>query len=689
MTDVNAKCPCGSGKIFRHCHGKTGQSSSPSVLGVEVAVRERKVVEALKAGNLQRALDLVQALPGGERSRRLQIMTLIKIGTTDNVITAVGLLEEWHLLKPGDPEALQRLVETHIFLERFADARMWLDKLCSVTGSTIDPRYYQAIILQLQRLSDRALDALLEIQLSHSSKPAVARVEAAMQLNNIAGGHFPGSPGSDPMMMLDHQEEQGLLHDALGRWQKAVAGGGAVISDQDRNTVRNAWYNLGCYLMSDFDRVDQCVANFDQALEMDPDHLPSRINRLFVLNYSNAITPASLFSQHRDNGEWLGRAVRASPLVTVEPTQVDRPLRVAYLSSDFRRHSVAFFILPVLRHHDRARFHVTVYHNNRSEDDYTARIRQASDQFVRVHELDDEALGKRIRQDNIDILIELNGLTSDHRMALMARRCAPLQMTWLGYPNTTGLKTVDYRIVDRLTDPPETAQQRLVEKALYLPRVFSVYQALADLPETVDSPAKVNGFVTFGSFNFLPKLNVNLLRSWADILFRVDDSRLLIKNMALSFESPRRRVAAALESIGIDPRRIHLVGRTVGSAQHLEYYQQVDISLDTYPYNGTTTTCDSLIMGVPVVSRFGEDHRSRVGLSQLTAVGLESLASASNNGYIDRAVAVAIEAELLASVRKDLRQRMMASALMDGAGLTSDLEQALRATWLAHSANEQ
>jgi predicted O-linked N-acetylglucosamine transferase (SPINDLY family) len=337
----------------------------------------------------------------------------------------------------------------------------------------------------------------------------------------------------------------------------------------------------------------------------------------------------------------------------------------------------------VLEQHDRTRFDIYLYYNNEHIDEITRRAQSLAKQFHFVKALPDAALHAAIKADGIDILIDLNGYTKDNRLAVLAMRAAAVQMSWIGYPNTTGLHSVDYRIVDQISDPPDHARDLCTETLLYMPSVFVVYQPNVNLPDVAEVPRLQSGHITFGSFNSMAKLNPALLRAWAEILRKVKNSRILLKNIALGYALPGQEVLAAFAELGIDARRVDLAGVVADKQSHLKTYARVDISLDTFPYNGTTTTCESLIMGVPVISRSGEDHRSRVGASILRTVGLEALVQGSESGYIEAAVGLADNPALLASLRAGLRQRMLSSPLMDASTFTRELEGKLVQSWEA------
>lgn len=295
--------------------------------------------------------------------------------------------------------------------------------------------------------------------------------------------------------------------------------------------------------------------------------------------------------------------------------------------------------------------------------------------------MNDTDLMKQIAEDRIDLLVELNGLSRGNRLKMLAQRAAPVQLTWLGYPNTTGLESMDYRIVDAVTDPVDQSENLSSEKLIRMPDVFSVYQPPPGLPAVGSAPFRKNGFVTFGSFNNVAKINAAVLNAWAAILNALPESRILIKSMVLRYQNPARRLLQALLERGVREDRIDLVGYSKDKAMHLDYYNQVDICLDTFPYNGTTTTCDSLIMGVPVITLEGGDHRSRVGASQLRALGLDDLLAGNENEYVENAVSLALDPDRLQSLRANLRERLQTSPLMNAVAFTRELETAYQKAW--------
>ncbi|HVZ94763.1 MAG TPA: tetratricopeptide repeat protein [Phycisphaerales bacterium] len=399
-----------------------------------------------------------------------------------------------------------------------------------------------------------------------------------------------------------------------------------------------------------------------------------------TLNYAPSITPDELFRVHAALGEKIESQVPRLPPI---PMRDAKPLRVGFVSPDLRDHSVARFLGPLLAHLDRAAIEPHLYLTLGAEDEWSKHLRSLAASFTNLSGRTAGAIAERIRKDRIDILIDLAGNTTIDALLVMAHRPAPLQVTYCGYPATTGLRTIDLRFVDSHTDPPPpgAADRFATEKLVRLDPCFLCYEAPRDPPAISELPAKTNGFVTFGSFNSLPKMNEPLAKLWARILGAVPGSRLLLKNAALSdaavADAWRRRFAA----MGVDPARLELVSWIDTQGGHLGAYSRIDLSLDTFPYHGTTTTCESLFMGVPVVTLAGDRHASRVGVSLLSAVGLQECITHDEEAYIHAAASLASNPARLAELRAGLRQRMLASPLMDGGAFAKRFSTALLGQW--------
>ncbi len=333
-------------------------------------------------------------------------------------------------------------------------------------------------------------------------------------------------------------------------------------------------------------------------------------SRLMLLNYIMADAD-ELARAHREFAAlYTDITVPAAESVT----DADRCLRIGYLSADFRNHSVAFFIEPIIQHHDRKDFQVFCYHSDGRADAVTERLRQRADHWRECATLDDDALARQIRDDGIDILVDLSGHSAGHRLGVMARRPAAVQASYLGYPGTTGLPSVDYRITDVASDPPG-CEALSVEQPLRLPNSYFCYRPPVDAPPVTVPPVQINGCITFGSFNALYKLSDPLLDTWAEALRAMPETRLLLKCKDLSSPEACMRLVGRFQARGIDATRLELHHWHEQSANHLGHYANVDIALDTFPYNGATTTMEALWMGVPVVSLCGIWPTARMGRS--------------------------------------------------------------------------
>ena len=371
-------------------------------------------------------------------------------------------------------------------------------------------------------------------------------------------------------------------------------------------------------------------------------------------------------------------AISNSPTGADAPIAKQRPLRIGYFSPDFKQHSVTHFIEPVLAAHDKSKFEVFCYSNNLMADEVTQRIQNACAHWRVIADQSDEVVAKQIREDGIDILVDLAGHTPQNRLLVFARKPAPVQATWIGYPNTTGLTTMDYRITDAFADPVGDSDQFHTEKLIRLPECFSCFEAPRESPQVGALPALATGHITFGSFNNPLKFTPAVIEQWSHILKRVPNSRLVLKYQGLDSAFMSALLREQFGAHGIATQRLDILGKDVSQLDHMNRYNQIDIGLDPFPYNGTTTTCDALWMGVPVITLAGRSHVGRVGVSQLTNIGLPELIGHNEDDYVDIAVALANALPRLAALRSGLRERLRASPLMDAPRFTRNLEAAYR-----------
>lgn len=420
---------------------------------------------------------------------------------------------------------------------------------------------------------------------------------------------------------------------------------------------------------------DRAVPHNMRAAELAPN--PENWSRvLFNLNYCDSWSAEDCAAEHRRIGGLFDAAGAGMRLPPTRPG--DGRHRLGFVSPDFRNHSVSYFLRPLLAAIDRSQFEIFCYSDVLKGDEVTAEIRAAADHWIEAIGLSDIELARQIRSDRIDTLIDLAGHTPNNRMAAFALRPAPVQMTWLGYANTSGLTTIDYRIVDDITDPPGTADALTSETLLRLPGGFLCYGPPPYAPEPAVRPPAQEGGVTFGTFNNPTKITDATFDLWSRLLVRLPQSRLLIKSFRLRDEVLRRHIVGKFARNGVAEDRLILLDANADPVEHLAAYGQIDIGLDPVLYNGTTTTFEALWMGVPVIAERGDRHAGRVGASLLTHIGLPELIAETSDHYIEIACRLAQNPAELADLRAGLRQRLAASPLCDAQGFARKFERALK-----------
>ena len=465
----------------------------------------------------------------------------------------------------------------------------------------------------------------------------------------------------------------GTAFAAQGRLQEAIAAHKTAI-DLAPN-LADAHNNLAIVL-KDRGALVEAVATYRQAIELKPTDAGVYSNLLLCLCGDPDQDEESLYRAHRG---WAERYEDNQPHLDIGTGDFDldpeRDLRIGYVSSDFNNHSMAYFLEGVLANHDHRQFHITCYADGPKEDDMTARMRNAADNWRPIAGMADTVLSTQIRQDRIDVLIDLAGHTADNRLTLFSRRAAPVQVTWIGYPATTGLSEMDYRLTDRQADPGGGPDRWHSEKLLWLPNCFLCYTPPPDCPEV--AAEKSTGPVTFGSFNNLSKVTSGVIEVWARLLNSLPASRLLLKARQLADATVRDALVSSFGKFGIAPERLQFHSRIQSRREHLELYSEIDIALDTFPYCGATTTCEALWMDVPVVTLVGARHAGRVGASLLTAANLPNWIASSEAEYLT----IANELVERRPQRKTLRQNIGQSALTDAPSFTKAYEQVLREIW--------
>jgi len=591
---------------------------------------------------------------------------------------AIECLRQAAKLSPDEPQIRALLGAALSMAGRLADAEACFRRLTLLTPQNAQAHYNLGATLQSQ-------GKLAEAEACYQQALALVPTDART-LNNL---------GAVRQQLADLQGAEQLYRQAITvepRFASAHSNLGALLIETFRHdeavehcrlaaqyhpqaadalgNLANALANLG--------QLDEAVATYRQALAVAPYHAKLHGDLLYLLNFCPQEDSQSLFREHR---AWGGRhadpiTARSSP--PARNRHGDRRLRVGYVSPYFLNHAVNFFVEPILQSHDHEHFEIHCFSDARTGDEATARLRAAADHWHETQTLSDTQLAQRVREARIDILVDLTGHIGGSRLLAFAERPAPVQVTYIGYQNTTGMRAMDYRVTDDYSDPPGTTDALHTERLVRLSGSFFCYLPSGDAPPVAALPARARGRVTFGSFNNFQKLNATVLETWAELLLRVPESRLMIivGHGVAGHDALRRRFALC----GIDSERLELVPR-LSRAEYLQGMSTVDIALDPFPFNGHTTTCDCLWQGVPVLTLSGDSYRSRFGGSGLHTLGLHEWIATGRQQYVEIGARQALDIAGLSTLRHELRARMAASPLLDHSGFTRRLEAAYRQMW--------
>ena len=480
----------------------------------------------------------------------------------------------------------------------------------------------------------------------------------------------------NPNIVLIHNNlaglyvDQGLLNKAIYHCKKALK------LDPESES---AYSNMGV-AFSRQGQIEKSIKNLKKATEINPKYYDAQSNYLFTINYDEKQSPAQIASEHFRWGNQFDH-FHQSHTGDYNKDDLDRPLNIGYVSPDFYQHSVAFFFEPVLEHHNKEKFNVFCYADNALLDNVSNRLQTMCYKWRTTCGVSDEQLVDLFIKDKIDILVDLTGHTAKNRLLAFARKPAPIQISYIGYPNTTGLKAIDYRITDDIADPPGEDDEYFTEKLIRLPGCFLCYKPPKDAPDPAPPAAIKNKYITFGSFNVPPKTNKTVISLWSKILKNVPGSRLILKSKGFACETVKKNFSEAFQLNGIDNNRISLISWIPSFQEHRAMYNKIDIALDTFPYNGTTTTCEALWMGTPVICLKGNRHAGRVGESLLSCLSLEDFICNDFHEYEQKAIQLANDIGFLSMIRKALRPIMASSPLCKAKEFTYRLERVYRKLW--------
>ncbi len=563
---------------------------------------------------------------------------------TGRLVEALAAYERALALQPDDPIIRNNRGNVLQDLGRFEEALADYQQALSFRPDYVEARYNSGKALMV-------LDRLEE---------AAAQVEMALRTR---------PQDSDMLLRL------GYIRCAQRRYEEGRACFEQVLALEPASV--GARLNLGDVLL-DHGRAVEAQALFREALDLAPDSIDANDQWVCVFNYLPDDDPEEILRQHLC---WSERVER--PLLPTQPVHANvkdpvRRLRIGYVSPDFWNHPVATFFAPVLEAHDRARVEVFCYAQAIKRDGITERLQAAADGWCEIIGLGDENVAERIREDRVDILVDLTGHFADNRLPAFAYKPAPVQVSWLGYPATTGMRSIDYRLSDRHADPEDGLT---TEELVRLPHGFHAYQPPSDAPPVAEPPCLSGGHVTLGSFNNFAKVSSRCLDLWAAVLLAVPSARFLCKSRCMAETSNRDYIHAEFAARGIDPQRVELLAWAPDVVGHLALYGRVDVALDTFPYTGTTTTCEALWMGCPVVSLAGRTHAARVGVSLLHNAGFPEWIAQTPDTYVEQAAALAVDPERLRTLRARMRERLRDAPLLDVPRFARDLEEAYRRMW--------
>ncbi len=589
-------------------------------------------------------------------------------------------------LKPEWAEAYANIAHILVILNKHEEAILTCKKAIALNASLSEPHFNMGMALAHLK---KPIEALISYRMAIILKPDWA--EAYQRLGYLLS-HLGRFEEAVPVYrkLITLKPEWADVHNALGlalinlgfasldfeKFREAEAcHRQALLVEPD---LPDTYCNLAASPLQTGLGRDEAIALCEKAIELRPGFMPAHQILLFMQQYSEKLTPQHL----RNSLEKFAEACFSESLELPHANVPDpeKRLRIGYLSPDFRYHSCSWFIEPLLSAHDRQQVEVFCYANVPKSDKVTERLKALVENWYDLRSLNIDEVAALIQEHNIDILVDLAGHTSDNLLAVFQRKPAPIQVSWLGFPSSTGLSAIDYRISDCLLTPEDTPEY-YAEKVWNLDCPSHCYRAYSRSPAVGSLPAERLGYVTFASFNNLAKVNVETVALWAKVLHAVDDSRMLIKNRQLDEPGIYRQYIEAFKAEGIAEERIELLGSIPGLEAHLNYYNRVDICLDTFPYNGATTTLEALWMGVPVVTRFGWRTASRYSLSFLDALNLRELATDDPEQFAQIAADLASNLPKLAQLRSELRTRMQHSPLCDEVSFARALETAYRKMW--------
>jgi len=583
-------------------------------------------------------------------------------------------------LNPNLAETYNNLGNTFNEQGKFDEAEASFKKAILLKPEYVDVYYNMGVMLNNQRKFNEA-----ELNYKKALKLKPNHVEAYNNLGNTLNeqGKFDEAEASFKKAISlkpDHVEAYNNLGKTLNDQNKFIEAkknfDKAIIL---KNDYTQSYYNLGITLQQ-LGKIEKAIENYDKAIKLNPHYSNAYHNKNLCLNYSSSYSPSYIYKEHLKFEKKFARFNTEQLFDVNLKKKLNERLRIGYVSGDFREHSVAYFFKPLLENHNNNIVETFCYYNNTIVDKITKKLMSTCDNWRSIYDIEESKVSNLIKNDKINILVDLSGHTANNRLLTFAQKPAPIQVTWLGYPNTTGLSAIDYRLTDIIADPINDTDKFYSEKLLRLPNGFQCFQGNEKVIIKSELLENCRNYITFGSFNNLSKITPQVINVWSKILHLVPKSHLILKCSKIKYN--KDYFLNLFKDEGLTTDRIELFEQTHSNKDHLELYNSIDIGLDPFPYNGATTTCEALWMGVPVISLFGDRHVGRVGASILTNVGLKDFIAEDIDSYIKLAIKVSTNINYLKNIKKTLRERMQKAPLCDAQSFANDIENTYKKIWL-------
>lgn len=588
---------------------------------------------------------------------------------------------EWYdrslKLKPDSAQVSYDMGITLIMLGRTDDALLCLEDALAKNPAYIEPMVCVGNIYHERGELDKALSYYMRSNAISPNEEAYGGiVQVHIEKNN---DHLAITQAEEAVRELP---ESAIAWNSLGHIYTKTGDFTLALECFEKSLALNAEnplvYSNIANTLKQQGQLDKAIEYLKKALQVSPDAAEIYSNLLLTMIYMENVSPEELSDTAQDFGKNIAdKHLRTRPFQN--DRNPDRKLRVGYISADFRNHSVSYFLSPIFLH-DKNNFELYAYSKVQKEDEITQKIKQHFAHWRDIRYLSNEKASNLIEQDQIDILVDLSGHTAHNGLMVFARKPAPIQVTYVGYPATTGMKAIDYKITDSYIDPVGMTEHLYTEKLWRLPDIFTVYAPRKSSPDVIDHPPfEDNGYLTFGSFNNFSKVTDGVLTAWSRILRQLPNSKLLIEISGLNDEKVKAGVKERFANSGI--REEQVVLKNYSTANQYVLYNHIDIALDPFPCVGGTTSMDTVWMGVPFVTLAGKDFASRMGVSILNNAGLPELVAQTVDEYVTIATALAKDPERLRTMRKNLRDSVASSPLMDQERFTRNMEQAFRDMW--------